>query len=62
MSKAFTSEETPGFDEEDDLPDDPSPLPAGARNYMTPGGFERMKDELDRLLQTERPELVATVA
>jgi transcription elongation factor GreB len=62
MSKAFTSEETPGFDEEDDLPDDPSPLPAGARNYMTPGGFERMKDELDRLLQNERPELVATVA
>ena len=62
MSKAFTSEETPGLDEEDDLPDEPSPLPAGARNYMTPGGFARMKDELDRLLQKERPELVATVS
>ena len=62
MSKAFTNEETPGLDEEDDLPEEPSPLPAGARNYMTPGGFARMKDELDRLLQTERPELVATVS
>ena len=62
MSKAFTNEETPGFDEEDDLPDDPSPLPAGARNYMTPGGFARMKDELEALLQKERPELVATVS
>jgi transcription elongation factor GreB len=62
MSKAFTSEETPGFDEEDDLPEDDSPLPAGSRNYMTPGGFARMKDELDHLLQKERPELVATVS
>jgi transcription elongation factor GreB len=62
MSKAFTSEETPGLDEEDDLPDEPSPLPAGARNYMTPGGFAKMKDELDRLVQKERPELVATVS
>jgi transcription elongation factor GreB len=62
MSKAFTNEETPGFDEEDDLPEDASPLPAGARNYMTPGGFARMKDELDRLVQKDRPELVATVS
>ena len=62
MSKAFTSEETPGLDEEDDLPEDASPLPAGARNYMTPGGFARMKDELDRLVQKDRPELVATVS
>jgi transcription elongation factor GreB len=61
MSKAFTSEEAAPFDD-DELPDDPSPLPAGSRNYMTPGGFRRMKDELDHLLQKERPELVATVA
>ncbi|HEY1325851.1 MAG TPA: transcription elongation factor GreB [Casimicrobiaceae bacterium] len=61
MSKAFTSEETAAFDEED-APEDASPLPAGARNYMTPGGFQRMKDELDGLVQKERPELVATVA
>ena len=61
MSKAFTSEETPAFDD-DELPDDPSPLPPGARNYMTPGGFARMRTELDLLVQKERPELVATVS
>ena len=61
MSKAFTSEETSAFDE-DDAQEDASPLPQGARNYMTPGGFQRMKDELDHLVQKERPELVATVS
>ena len=60
MSKAFSQEET--VFEEDDAPEDASPLPAGARNYMTPGGFARLKDELDRLTTRERPELVATVA
>jgi transcription elongation factor GreB len=60
MSKAFSQEET-SF-EEDDAPEDASPLPAGARNYMTPGGFARLKGELERLTTHERPELVATVA
>ena len=60
MSKAFTQEDT-AF-EEDDPPEDASPLPAGSRNYMTPGGFGRLKDELDHLVTTERPALVATVA
>ncbi len=58
MSKAFTRE----ADASDDELEAPSPLPAGARNYLTPGGFERMKTELERLAQRERPELVATVA
>ena len=60
MSKAFTSEET-SVDEDDDAPE-ASPLPAGSRNYMTPGGFSRLRRELDHLLTRERPELVATVA
>jgi len=60
MSKAFTSEEPTEIDEGD--MQDVSPLPAGARNYMTPGGFARMRRELDRLVTRERPELVATVA
>jgi transcription elongation factor GreB len=59
MNKAFTRETDAADDDEQDVP---SPLPAGARNYMTPGGFGRMKAELDRLVQKERPELVATVA
>jgi len=60
MSKAFTSEE-PTETDETEAPDT-SPLPVGARNYMTPGGFARMRRELDALVAKERPELVATVA
>ncbi len=60
MSKAFTREG-------DDAPEDDGaelapPLPAGARNYMTPGGFARLSAELDRLVRKERPELVAVVS
>jgi transcription elongation factor GreB len=58
MSKAFTKETDP---DDDDL-EAASPLPTGARNYMTPGGFARMKAELEHLVQKERPQLVATVA
>jgi len=59
MSKAFTRE--------DDVPDDDgeepvSSLPAGTRNYMTPGGFARLSAELERLVKKERPELVAIVS
>ena len=60
MNKAFTRETD--ADPEDNEQELVSPLPVGARNYMTPAGFGRMKDELERLVQKERPELVATVA
>ena len=60
MNKAFTREDSEAF--EDDDAQDASPLPAGSRNYMTPGGFARLRGELDRLVTKERPELVATVA
>jgi transcription elongation factor GreB len=60
MSKAFTREAAEPPD--DDAPEDAPPLPAGARNYMTPGGFARLQSELDLLVGRERPELVATVA
>ncbi len=60
MSKAFTREDA-ATDELDDDPED-SPLPAGTRNYMTPGGFACLKTELDQLVAKERPALVATVA
>jgi transcription elongation factor GreB len=59
VNKAFTKEID--ADDDDDV-EGVSPLPAGARNYMTPGGFARLSAELERLVQKERPELVATVA
>ena len=58
MNKAFTRETDDADD--DDVPEGAPLLPAGTRNYMTPGGFARLKGELDHLVGKERPELVAT--
>jgi len=43
---------------------DHSPPAPGAqrKNYVTPGGYGRLKNELSRLLDVERPELVRVVA
>ena len=60
MSKAFTKE-SDGQDE-DDLPEDTGGLPAGAKNYMTPQGFERLREELMTLMRKERPEVVQVVS
>jgi transcription elongation factor GreB len=46
----------------DDDEDDGPALPAGTRNYMTPAGHERMRDELRRLLREERPKVVEIVS
>src|SRR5690606_2536461 len=62
MNKAFTRENDAPDDADDDEIEAAPPLPAGSRNYMTPGGFARLKSELDRLVAVDRPELVATVA
>jgi transcription elongation factor GreB len=59
VSKAFTRESD--VDDDEDV-EGVSPLPAGARNYMTPGGFARLSGELEHLVKKERPDLVATVA
>jgi transcription elongation factor GreB len=59
MNKAFTRETD---EPEDDAPEGAPLLPAGTRNYMTPGGFARLKQELDQLVSVERPELVATIS
>lgn len=60
MSKAFTKE-SDGGDEDDDAPGLP-PLPPGARNYMTPAGYQRLRGELMHLLDEERPKMVETVS
>ena len=58
MNKAFTREND--GDDEDEL--EPSQaLPQGSRNYITPGGYARIKDELDQLLRVERPHIVEVV-
>jgi transcription elongation factor GreB len=62
MNKAFTRESDAADDADDDELEAAPALPVGSRNYMTPGGFARLKEELDLLVATERPALVATVA
>jgi len=59
MSKAFTKE--PEGDEDDDAPG-PPPLPAGTKNYITPAGYRRLRQELMSLLDVERPKVVETVS
>src|ERR1035437_209557 len=59
MNKAFIRESD--GDEEDELDEPALKLPQGTRNYITPGGYEHIKEELDRLLRTERPQVVDVV-
>jgi transcription elongation factor GreB len=58
MSKAFVRETDQDDDEDIVVPE----LPTGTRNYITPSGHQRLKDELVRLLNVERPEVVRTVS
>jgi transcription elongation factor GreB len=58
MSKAFTRED----DEADDTPDVELDRLPTKKNYITPKGFNRMRDELHLLLHKTRPELTQVVA
>jgi transcription elongation factor GreB len=57
MSKAFTKETDGADDDELALP----PLPAGGKNYITPEGYARLRDELLDLIDNERPKMVDVV-
>ena len=59
MSKAFIKETDESPDEEEGQ--SISPLPPGVKNYITPVGYQRLKDELDQLWKVERPVLVQTI-
>jgi len=61
VNKAFTRE-SDAADDEDDEPGGPPPLPAGTRNYITPQGYKRLREELMTLLDVERPKMVETVS
>ena len=60
MSKAFTKEDDNAPEIEE--PDEPSPLPAGVKNYITPQGFATLRDELKQLRRVERPKVVELVS
>ena len=58
VSKAFVKEEP---EDDEDAPEAPA-LPAGAKNYITPAGYRRLRAELGHLVTAERPEVVRTVS
>ena len=61
MSKAFTREDdAPEEDFEGD--EEANPIPPGSKNYMTPAGWRRMRDELSWLVKTERPNVTSVVS
>jgi len=61
MSKAFTREgdEAP---EDFDGDEEANPIPPGSKNYLTPAGWRRMRDELTWLVKTERPNVTSVVS
>ncbi len=57
MNKAFVKESDGDEDDDGGLP----PIPAGAKNYITPQGYQRIREELLQLIDNERPEVVRIV-
>ena len=57
MSKAFTRDENEGPEIPDVLPI-ASPLAPGTKNYITSQGAQKLRDELQRLVEVTRPQLV----
>src|SRR3989338_4352485 len=58
MSKAFKREDDSGDDELEPA----IQLPVGAKNYITPSGYHKLKEELDQLWKVERQALAQMVA
>ena len=61
MSKAFTREDD-APEEDFEGEEDSNPIPAGSKNYLTPLGWRRMRDEIQWLVQTERPAVTSVVS
>ncbi len=59
MNKAFVKESD--GDDDDDLGGGLPPIPAGSKNYITPQGYQRIREELLQLIDVERPEVVKVV-
>jgi transcription elongation factor GreB len=58
MNKAFVKESDGDDDEAAALA---LAIPAGSKNYITPAGYQRIKDELLQLIDVDRPEVVRIV-
>jgi transcription elongation factor GreB len=59
MNKAFVKESN---EDDDDLDVAQPEIPAGTKNYITPAGQRRMRNELLQLIDEARPEVVKLVS
>ncbi|MES2935495.1 MAG: transcription elongation factor GreB [Pseudomonadota bacterium] len=57
MNKAFVKETDDDEDGDVPMPE----IPAGVKNYIRPQGHQRLRDELLRLIDVDRPEVVQIV-
>ena len=62
MNKAFTREPDADADDDDEVSPGTPSLPPGPRNYVTPAGYKRLRDELLALIDDERPKIVEIVS
>jgi transcription elongation factor GreB len=61
MNKAFVKEGD-GDGEDGDAEFGLPALPAGLKNYISPAGYQHLRDELLQLIDVERPEVVRVVS
>ncbi len=59
MNKAFVKESD---GDDDDLDFAQAAIPPGAKNYITPAGHKRLRDELLHLIDEARPDVVKLVS
>lgn len=57
----MNNEFSEAVDDDDDADGAAPAIPHGAKNYITPQGYQRIKDELLQLIDVERPEVVRIV-
>ena len=62
MSKAFTRESDDAPEDDFEGDEDANPIPPGSKNYLTPHGWRRMRDELTWLVKAERPQVTSVVS
>jgi transcription elongation factor GreB len=60
MNKAFVKE-SDNDDDDEAAAALALAIPAGAKNYITPAGYQRIKEELLQLIDVDRPEVVRIV-
>lgn len=58
MSKAFKKEDLP----DDDVPDPERDRLAERKSYISPAGYRKLQQEIDRLWRVERPQVTQEVA